>query len=174
MLGDSIMHWAGEYAAEHNQLNLGLQLQIGWMGYRGMSWSQFKHIMQLQVTFATPPKIIFIHLGGNDVETLTMCKIFNRIRSGIRYLRAAFDTCKIVWVVILPRTAWRCRSALEDKPKRLNRHGRHMAQSVGGYCLALDIDGQTEGFYRKDGVHLSKVGQAMFLDAIKEKILDLF
>ena len=49
-----------------------------------------------------------------------------------------------------------------------------MAQSVGGYCLAENIDGHTEGFYRKDGVHLSNVGQAMFLDAIKEKFLDLY
>ena len=44
----------------------------------------------------------------------------------------------------------------------------------GGRVLDVDNDLKTLGFYRPEGVHLSDVGLDMYLDAIRELLLDMF
>jgi hypothetical protein len=44
---------------------------------------------------------------------------------------------------------------------------------VEGHELKIDIDLKTPGFFRNDGVHLSDVGLAMYLDSVRECLLSL-
>lgn len=173
-MGDSIMYWAGEYAQSRDRTHLGLLHEIEWSAKRGMSWEDFRHHIQLKVVFASAPKVIMIHLGGNDVEKLTICKIFSFIRSGLKYIKAAFPACQIIWIDILPRLQWTQGSTADKKRRRINRYGRQLARVLHGGSVSVEIDSVTPGFFRADRVHLSQVGIEMFLDALKDKLLSIF
>ena len=170
------MHWAGIRAEMRQMPNLHLddaQHRVGWYGVRGMSWTTFVHHLQLKVLFASPPKVVLIHLGGNDIEHLSCCRIRNLIKSGIRYVHAAFADCRIVWCNILPRLSWAKSGVYERKRKRVNRYGRQLCKSVHGDSLDIDIDVDTAGFFREDGIHLSDVGLEFMLDAVKDKLTEI-
>lgn len=180
LLGDSIIYWAGVYAAERNSPNLNLpsQWSLGWYGIRGMSWSQFVHTLQLRVLFQTPPKVILVHLGGNDLCTKSLLQVFNLIRNGLNYLLAAYPDVHYIWVDILQRLHWTSSYQgdviIERKRQRTNRFGRSLVATCSkGHSLVHDIDIHTPGFFRNDGIHLSNIGLAMYLDATRDKLLSL-
>lgn len=139
-----------------------------------MSWSHFIHDMQLRVMFENQPRAFLLHLGGNDIGSMTICRIFNFIRSGCRYIRAAFPQCTLIWIDILPRLEWGPGSPTDRKRRRVNRYGRQLIRGeFNGEVVSCDIDNVTPGFYRVDGVHLSQVGLEMLLDALKDKLMSL-
>ena len=80
MLGDSIVNWAGAYATERGTPNLKLPNpnSVGWYGIRGMSWTHFTHSLQLWILFQAPPKVIIMHLKGNDLMDTGILPIFNK------------------------------------------------------------------------------------------------
>ena len=62
----------------------------------------------------------------------------------------------------------------EQKRHRVNRFAREqIAKYVNGSCVSFDIDYQTPGFFRPDGVHLSDIGLDMYLDSVRETLLQL-
>lgn len=170
IMGDSIIYWAGQYALQQGRRHLSLNKTIDWQGIRGMSWVSFRHRMQLKAVFDTPPRALCIHLGGNDIESMSLCRIFALMRSGLKYIHAAFVDARLVWVDILPRLTWSRGSKEDKKRRRVNRFGRQLCRHLKGDFLSTEIDNLTPGFYRRDGVHLSQVGLEMFLDAIKDKL----
>lgn len=143
-----------------------------------MSWGDFIHSLQIRVLFQSPPKVIFINLGGNDLCSISVLSIFNMIKRGINYLAAAYPGVSIVWVDILQRLHWSDTVEgdilTEGKRRRVNRFGRQKVSLLpGGHSLVHDIDYKTPGFYRADGIHLSEVGLEMYLDASRDKIISI-
>lgn len=180
VLGDSIPFWAGMRAVQRGQPDLRLPegTTIAWWGIRGMGWRQFIPSLQLDVALRSPPKIIIIHLGGNDITSHTIGGIARLIKQGIRYLRAAFPRKILVWVDILPRLNWGVAgdslAAIHDKVRRVNIQGhKFISKGVGVqfHVLKVGIDGQTRGFFREDGVHLSAVGLEFYLDSLRDCLI---
>lgn len=179
-VGDSIVYWAGVRAASRGRVNLGLpeHYTVGWYGIRGMSWGDFTHSLQLRVLFQPPPKVILINLGGNDLCCAGILRIFSWIRQGIDYIVSAYPSVQLIWCDILQRLHWGDSRAvdivIESKRRRVNRYGHErVMQCSNGHILSHDIDYQTPGFFRADGVHLSEVGLEMYIDASRDKILSL-
>lgn len=168
VIGDSIPYWAGRRASVRHKPNLTLDQTIAWWGIRGMSWEDFTYSLQLD-TLRRPPAIIAVHLGGNDMVSIRTEQLCRLIKEGFDFLRHAFPDTKFIWLDILPRLAWGRpedeNAALDRKRKRVNRWGR---QQVSGRFLKIDIDIQTRGFFRADGIHLSDVGLDFYLDALKD------
>ena len=126
-------------------------------------------------TFSNPAERHFIHLGGNDIESLSNCKIFNLMKSGVKYLTAAFPSAKIILCEILPRIGWAQGSVWERKRKRVNSEARKLCHKIPGLSVfKADIDVSTLGFFRDDGVHLSDVGLAFFVDAMSDHMTSIF
>ena len=179
VLGDSIPHWAGSRAVDTGKRNLCLPgtTHIGWWGVWGLTWSRLREVIQVNVTLNVPPRIIFIHLGGNDIVDLKTTAIINAIEREVSYLRAAFPQTTIVWVDILDRLSWGLHSyspkQLKKKLKRINDFGRQQVRQERHQVLTMDITPETKGFYYVDGVHLSDVGLEMYLDFIRDTILEL-
>ncbi|XP_053404632.1 uncharacterized protein LOC123552767 isoform X2 [Mercenaria mercenaria] len=175
LCGDSIVHWAGVQAVKTGKPDLKLDKKVGWYGIRGMSWSSFIHSLQLKIAFQKPPSIFMIHLGGNDVSKFSLCRIFNLISKGLNYVASTFPECVIIWCDILPRLNWgtgQIYKKADGKRRRINRFGRQKVLALPkGDVLSIDIDTDTPGFYRLDGVHLSLVGLEYFLDALKDKLV---
>ena len=73
----------------------------------------------------------------------------------------------IVWSDILPRIDWRhtgtaSEEQLDSKHKRISRHGRKVLRSFGNgrYSKA------SSDLFRDDGVHLSNLGNGIFLNTL--------
>lgn len=178
MLGDSIPRWVGVRAQQRGSTDLELPWSIAWWGVGGLTWSNFRRSVESHVLLCTPPKIILIHLGGNDICSTSTAKICNTIQKEIRYLRAAFENTLIIWIDILDRINWRQpteqwpRRSINEKRKRINRFGRSWVQSTGpSDALAMTIDLSTPGFYARDGVHLSGTGMDHYMEALKNMLL---
>lgn len=178
VLGDSIPYWAGKRAADTGKINLGLpdQTRIGWWGKRGLQWDGFRQSIGAATLLNVPPKLVLIHLGGNDIISKPLTYIFNAIQREVRYLRTSLPETVLVWINILPRRFWGNEhyspDTVETKLKRVNRWGRQQVNlHPRSFALAMDIDTQTPGFYRSDGVHLSDVGLEFYLDYMKDVCL---
>ena len=177
MIGDSIPFWAGVWARNRGQPHLNLRTAtVGWWCKRGMSWSQFRHSIEANVLLSTPPKVVLIHLGGNDLVSKSQTFLRNIIQREIKYLSTAFPESVLVWVDILPRICWGPHSyapgLLDAKLRRINRWGRQqIRRHTRSDAISIDIDLETPGFFRQDGVHLSDVGLAFYVDAIRDAIL---
>lgn len=175
VLGDSIPYWAGVRARQTGKENLNTQAMIGWWGIRGLKWADFRRSVECAVLLNQPPKIVFIHLGVNDFGYTPLHKIRNMIKREIAYFSNGLPNSVLIWVDILQRVRWggvSTNSKIEAVRKRINRWGtlqvcRHSKHDK----LILDIDSRTPGFYIPDGVHLSDVGLAVYLDGIRDKIL---
>ncbi|XP_060570874.1 uncharacterized protein LOC132729148 [Ruditapes philippinarum] len=176
VLGDSIPFWAGQRAKNTGKPNLRLKdLTIAWWGVRGLRWQSFRHSIESQVLFSSPPSIIIVHLGGNDLADLPILNLKDVIRDEIFYLREAFPTTVLIWVDILQRQTWHNATggwvAMENKRKRVNRIGRQLVHSSGkSDTIKPDIDAKT-AFFRADGVHLNDIGLEFLLDYFKDSII---
>ena len=153
--------------------NLGLPASIAWWGVGGLTWAGLRRSVESQVLLCSPPKIIILHLGGNDIGQLPCEAIANQIAKEIRYLRSAFADCTIIWVNILDRIKWRPtdfpRKAINSIRRRLNRQGRSWVKAhKKSDVLNIDIDTSVPGFYAPDGVHLSAVGLEFYLNALRD------
>ncbi|XP_045210665.2 uncharacterized protein LOC123562078 [Mercenaria mercenaria] len=129
IVGDSIPYWAGTHATATGKPNLNIEgVSVAWWGKRGMGWSGFRQHIETQVLLSSPPRIIIINLGGNDLLQFKTPDIGNLIRQEIVYLRDAFPQTMIIWLDILPRQVWPGSRGgyipIETKRKRLNRIGR--------------------------------------------------
>lgn len=142
-----------------------------------MGWTDFIRCTQFPVVTRTPPKVIVIHLGGNDLPIHALRFLFKAINDAVDYMAEAFPDAKLVWVEILDRLNWGVSKdelkAIYLKRKRLNQFGRRIFKGENRSVLKVDIDTSTPGFYRGDGIHLSDVGLDMYNDAIREHLITL-
>ena len=80
----------------------------------------------------------------------------------------------IVFSNILPRKEWRYSTnyrAMEDIRKLLNRGIRfYVLQHNGYYIHNDDLDDCHDALYAHDGVHLSFLGQVIFINALQGAI----
>ena len=148
--------------------------KICWMGLRGLGWHRLRHAIEAEVLLGTPPSIIVVHLGGNDLVNHSVWQIRNIMDREFRYIRTAFPTCLLIWVDILPRRLWSGADnvkAVDNKRKRINRLGRKLVLASGhGDVLSCDIQ-QEDGFFGSDGIHLNEVGLEFYLDALRDTII---
>lgn len=179
ILGDSLVYWAEQRALKLGRENLHLEslgLRVQWHGHRGMVWDDLPSKLQW-VGLHRMPKIIIIHLGGNDVVCTLMQKMKRIMRRDFEYLFKNFPNTIIVWSEILPRLCWRFSrtgsdlNALDKKRKRFNMLGRQMLKdNQKGRILKNDITSDCPGLFRRDGCHLSDVGTDLFCNSLQGAI----
>lgn len=128
-MGDSIPFWAGHHAKSWNKPNLGLpDVSIAWWAERGLRWTGFRRLIETQVLFSSPPSVIIINLGGNDLVVENTVELRKIIESEIQYLREAFPNATLIWMDILQRKHWQGSlggyKPIEAQRKRLNHVAR--------------------------------------------------
>ena len=108
--------------------------------------------------------------------TWSLYKLSREINKEINYLYECFPETKVIWYDILQRRSWstdrKVNVAIEKKHRRVNAFGRTavVRQSLD-MTLSADIDYQTKGFYREDGIHLSDIGLEMFMDTLRDGLI---
>jgi hypothetical protein len=95
ILGSSIVHWAHIYARNLNQDHLGQESStIFWYGIRGMVWEQLYPIIEFLLARNTPPDILIIHCGGNDI---------GRTNNTLRGLQIFFNPLWLILQICYPK-----------------------------------------------------------------------
>ncbi|KAH3866395.1 hypothetical protein DPMN_029458 [Dreissena polymorpha] len=135
--------------------NLRLPTSIAWWGIGGLTWSTLRRSIESNVLLSTPPKVLVLHLGGNDLCIDSCAKVRNNIKREIKYLRTAFADTAIIWLDIIYRINWRSSlptKIITSKRRRVNRFGRVCVQWASrSTSIIVDIDANTPVFSSRMG-----------------------
>ena len=177
ILGSSYIFWAEQRASRRGIVkDLGVKgvQSIKWVGRRGMRWHQLMHEFQYLTMHAPPPKVLVLHLGANDITTVRCSHLRNCMRGDILLMNETFPETKVVISAMIQRCNWASDidlKKIENKRKTLNRFLRRLAAYIGGgFVPHEDLRADTLGFYFHDGIHLSDVGNDLFLMGIRDAL----
>lgn len=150
-------------------VHLGLQrfgVRVWWQGQSGMCWRQVLRTVQNMVKYEDPPKILVVHCGGNDIGTVPSADLRVKMLATIRVLGDLLPNTHIVWSQILPRLAWG-RALGRVRLRVNNKVATELLKLGGGYIKHPEISATAEGLFI-DGVHLSYLGNCLFLHGLQE------
>ncbi|CAC5409732.1 unnamed protein product [Mytilus coruscus] len=107
-VGSSIVYWAQINAKTRNGgPNIGLQsrgVDIRWFGKRGMLWNEFNAKVSHAVDKFSPPAMIVIQLGSNDLVKVKTLELIQNIERDILRLHLLLPNTRIVWSEMLLRS----------------------------------------------------------------------
>ena len=110
ILGHSFVFWARKRAASRTYSeNLGLDpsaFSIHWFGRRGMLWGDLIFELSRLYTLFSPPDILIVHLGGNDVGKLRTLDLINMMKDDFNFLSQASPASCLIFSEIIPRLCW--------------------------------------------------------------------
>lgn len=150
---------------------------IDWDGYSGLRVEQLHAKLQHGLINARLPRIIMLHVGGNNIVYTNRHKIVRTLKQEISYITEHFNNSLIVWIFILPRLTWTPRNSSHSFDNTMNTKRLAINRALAKHTLSLpngrvlnikSIDRQTPGFFRQDKVHLSSVGNELYIHAIME------
>lgn len=175
--GHSLVFWAEKRATS---TEIGMQLgmdsssiRIWWKGVQGMTWQQLlPQLHQLKDNWPKPD-VLLIHLGGNDIGTMTPEAFVSSVKKDLISLKSIFPQCRLVWSDILPRKSWRHSddsTTVNNMRLAINKTIHSIMSELGGSSVTHDniMPGLDFGLYRPDGVHLSGKG----IDTFNLNMLD--
>ena len=122
----------------------------------------------------TTTKILVIHCGGNSIGIIPLFHLRRQMKEAILNLHHMLPDTKLVWSQILPRLSWRysnnCK-AMNMSAVRLNNFAAWLCLKLGGsYIKYPEISWDATGMFAKDGVHLSHLGNSIFLFNIQSTL----
>lgn len=174
IIGSSIVRNAFVHARQSSVgINLGLArvgLQLLWQGYGGMTTCDVMVKIRNLIRVENSPGYLVLHIGGNDLGHVKVGFLRNRIKNIMRKIRALLPNTRIIWSEILPRNQWRYsqnHDAMNRARKRINSSIGAFVLKLGGYYvqypdIALDVL-----FLKRDGVHLTDLGNEIFLNTLQ-------
>ena len=181
VVGSSIVKNAFVHARQsYDGVHLGLKrrnVKVWWQGKGGMKWAEVLPRIKYLLTFESPPKVLIIHCGGNSIGQVLSHKLRLQIKSGIIEISSLLPETKIVWSQILPRQIWR----YSDNAKSMNLTAARINNFAASFCCKLggayikypEISWDERGMFNSDGVHLSPIGNDIFLHHIQSSLLEI-
>ena len=176
-MGSSIVYWAARRTGGRSGgPKLGLQIKcytLHWLGKRGMQWKELIPTFDEYLLTRPRPQILLIQLGSNDLAILKSKELIELIRLDVLRLQALFPELILIWSEILPRCYWHFADnqvLLENTRKRTNTAVKGIFKSAIGKGFIIrnpNILSKEISLYRYDGVHLSNVGNDVYLNNIK-------
>lgn len=177
MIGSSIVYWAYRTArGRHGGPNLGLQYKgfnLHWLGSRGLKWEGLIPMIEKSLLTQPLPQILIIQLGSNDLGIVKGKELIELIRCDILRLRTLYPDLKLIWSEILQRRYWHNANnqvAIETSRKRVNLAIKNIfLNEIQKGCIIRhpNITVKEKSLFRYDGVHLSDVGNNIYLNNIQ-------
>lgn len=155
---------------------MGLQnADCWWQGYGGLGLKSLKYKLGTfnKIWDGPCPDYILIHCGLNDLGKYTVFQCLRELDALMVDLKLYYPKARIVWSQLLPRKHWRFSdniAAMEKARKRLNRYGAMAAIKSGGFYILhpeLCAHPMNDEMYGVDGVHLSDLGNDIFLNQLR-------
>lgn len=153
--------------------------RVIWAGVSGLRYSQVLHIANSLRQCTPTPNYLIVHFGGNDIGSENCGLLRKNLMQTMLHLMQMFPTTTIVYSSILPRLKWRCAldsRVVEKCRNRINRAMVRFAIQHGHKAIKhLDFNDRLPGLFLPDLVHLSPVGNDIFLTTLQsamESFLD--
>ena len=125
-----------------------------------------------------PPQVLGLHLGGNDMGLLTGKALIMQAKADFERIWELWPSTWIVWSDMLPRRTWRegwFPQGLNRAVKKVNREIRLALMYRRGWVINHpEIFIHRADLYRPDGVHLSDVGNDIFLHDLHVGLREFF
>lgn len=179
IIGSSYVYWA-EIRADVRGIakTLDTHHTIKWISRRGMRWSELMPKIQLELLHSPPPKMLVIHLGANDLCTVSTGKLYWSMKMNLQHFINLLPSTRVVFSALMPRKVWRGAisvKAIEQKRKHINFriHGRMSYNNEGKFIDHKDISVDNPDVWFVDGVHLSDTGSDFFLADFRRAIEEL-
>ncbi|XP_062833270.1 uncharacterized protein LOC134297995 [Anolis carolinensis] len=176
--GHSYVHWAERQARRGpygQHLGLASLAFVEWRGRRGLRWEGL-----LPLLFGSgvrfPPDLIVMHLGGNDLGLLKGRALFLQVLNDMHKIQEVWPHTGLAWSAIIPRPRWPYGDGkkLDKARKRVNRALRKVLENGMGYYIPHDtIRFNDSTMYRTDGIHLSELGNQIFLADLQKGIREI-
>ncbi|XP_071173895.1 uncharacterized protein [Mytilus edulis] len=181
IIGSSIIKRASDHTENRpTGTNLGFDKKgynIIWLGLSGMKWFNVDRTIDATFSWRGVPSILIIHCGGNDLVNCCNGELLFHMRSTFHYLKCTMPNTLIIWSFILPRLSWRGalnNDKIEKSRRRINRGVRSYISKIGCKTIKhLDFEDKHQALFAADGVHLSFLGNDIFINTIQTAI-DLF
>ncbi|CAC5394504.1 unnamed protein product [Mytilus coruscus] len=133
-VGSSIVYWGRQMQNEKRGPNIGLQsrgVYIRWFGKRGMLWNEFNAKVSHAGNKFSPPAMIVIQLGSNDLVKVKTLELIQNIERDILCLHLLLPNTCIVWSEMLMRRYW--HGAKDGKA--IERSRKRVIFSINNYVL---------------------------------------
>ena len=177
IIGDSLVKHGGNYANQVGYGQLGQNsFKIVWLGQKGMRWEQLLPALQLHMITRGHPRMIIVHLGGNNIDSVPQINLMKTIREDLIYIHSVFSSTLLVWCDILPRQVWRNNingdsKVLNLKCKRINRAAHQCMNEMSlGKVVTPHILWYMTELFSNDGVHLSEFGKLTYVQTFRNLI----
>jgi len=159
--------------------HLGLtNCKVIWAGVSGLRYTQVLQIANTLRQCTPKPNYLVVHFGGNDLGSESCGLLRKKFKEVILGLTRLFPNTCIVYSSILPRLTWRYGSnnkVMEKTRTRMNRAVIYYVHQLGHQAIKhTDFNDKTPGLFLPDGVHLSSVGNDIFLLSIQSALERIF
>ena len=147
-----------------------LGVNILWQGRSGLAIDRLKNHIRTLLSLEDPPNYILFYIGENYLGCKKLGYLHYLLVRFLSWLAKKMPDSMLIMSQILPRLNWRYSNNLTvmDKCKRrLNSSiGAHVTRNEGCYIRYPDFKA-TNQFISTDGVYLTKLGNAIFLNTIQ-------
>lgn len=177
MVGSSITKYAFIKARTRpGGINLGLQrmqAEIWWQGRSGLTLNKVRSQINIMRRFENAPHFILLQIGGNDIGKVRLGLLQLQLKQFLAWLCQQLPQTKIIFSQILPRSEWRYsgdKPAMDRCRRRLNSTMATYLIKRGGYYVHYPDIKCNNDFFQKDGVHLTDLGNDVYLNIIQGAI----
>ncbi|CAJ0929021.1 unnamed protein product [Ranitomeya imitator] len=150
-------------------------MDVIWRGTRGLTWSQVLPEIVRIARVASSPTVVVIHAGGNDLASFPLAELLTLMRADLDKLPGFFPVMRLVWSEMIPRLVWRGArelGAMERSRRTLNQRISRFIRFKNGVVVRHHrLEGDNSGFLLPDGVHLNDAGLDIFLDGLREGVV---
>ncbi|CAJ0946547.1 unnamed protein product [Ranitomeya imitator] len=177
LVGHSYIYWAARRAELcPGGRSLGLTgMDVIWRGTRGLTWSQVLPEVVRIARVASSPTVVVIHAGRNDLASFPLAELLTLMRADLDKLPGFFPVMHLVWSELIPRLVWRGArelSAMERSRRTLNQRISRFIRFKNGVVVRHHrLEGDNSGFLLPDGVHLNDADLDIFLDGLREGVV---
>ncbi|CAJ0966434.1 unnamed protein product [Ranitomeya imitator] len=150
-------------------------VDVIWRGTRGLMWFQVLPEVVHIARVSSSLTVVVIHAGGNDLASSPLAEHLTLMRSDMDKFPSFFSAMRLVWSKVIPRLVWRGARelhAMERSRRTLNQRISHFVRfKNGGVVKHHRLEGDNTGFLLPDGVHLNDAGLDIFLNGIREGVM---
>ncbi|XP_078530637.1 uncharacterized protein LOC144817736 isoform X6 [Lissotriton helveticus] len=180
VIGDSWIFWLWKHALKsHVEKNLNLpDKNIFWFPDKeARFWKTV--VPLLRSTVGVPlPDILVLHCGADDLGYQSVFSLTSAMKSDILKIMSMFPKLKIVFSCIAQRQNWLRQFNLYASPEKarraVNRNITEFLRENRMFSIHHDnIIFYIDQMFLPDGVHLSSVGNSIFMDNICETLQNL-
>jgi hypothetical protein len=157
------------------RLSWNLPIPVEMKGRPGLRINQLRGLLHRHIQEWNQPAFMVIHMGANDIGSLSTKQWIEELDVCVLYLRARYPATQLIWSDMIPRLSWRhCVSVkgAENARKRNQRRARALFWSEGGKVISHPKI-STGPDLLSDGVHLSEVGQGKFHTDLQDGLQEI-